>query len=101
MATLRLEWTNSSKAQFEELKRRAIEHEQYDHFRQTHNEIVITLKEMTQACEKGELLYKTRMPGGEVRHWVHGFVSVCYVVFRTEQVSWILQYRSVPESWPT
>jgi len=101
MATLRVEWTTSSKAQFDELRKRAIGNEQYDQFRQTHNEIAVALNDMTQACEKGELLYKTRMPGGEVRLWVHGFISVCYVVFRAEQVGWILKYSSVPASWPT
>jgi hypothetical protein len=100
MAALRMEWTLSSKAQFEELKKRAAATGKGEQFKQAHNEIVNTLREAASALEKGELLYRTQRPGGEVRHWICHFLSVCFVVFRDEQVGWILKYNSVPESWP-
>jgi plasmid stabilization system protein ParE len=100
MATLIIEWTRASKSQFDELRQRAIDTGNYEQFKQTHNEIVVALRDLAQAREKGELLYKTRRPGGEVRHWIHQFISVSYVVFGEEEVGWILAYRSVPESWP-
>jgi hypothetical protein len=100
MASLRMEWTATSKAQFDELRTRATSKGEYGQFAEAHNQIAVALRDPDQALEKGELLYKTRRPGGEVRHWVHRFISVCYVVFRAEQVGWILSIKSVPESWP-
>jgi hypothetical protein len=100
MAAVKMEWTRTSKSQFDELKKRAIDAGEYEQFKQAHNEIVVTLRELSQALQKGELLFNTRRPGGEVRHWIHRFISVCYVVFRNEQVGWMLAYQSVPESWP-
>jgi plasmid stabilization system protein ParE len=100
MAALRMEWTRAAKTQFEELKQRARETGNYERFRQAHNEIAAALRELEQALEKGEVQYNTRRPGGEVRHWIHRFISVRYVVFRAEQVGWILAYQSVPASWP-
>ena len=100
MPPFRMEWTRSSKSQFEALQERAIQAGRHEQFRQAHNEIVAALRDLSQALEKGELLYHTRRPGGEVRHWIHQFISVRYVVFREEQVGWIVAYQSVPESWP-
>lgn len=100
MADLKMEWTVSSQSQFEALRKRAIDSDKYDEFRTAHNEIVGVLCTVGLALEKGERLYHTRRPGGEVRHWVYRTISVCYVVFRAEQVGWILNYQSVPESWP-
>jgi hypothetical protein len=95
-----MEWTKSSKAQFEELKQRSRDADHYEQFRQAHNEITTALRDLDQALEKGEAQYSTRRPGGEVRHWIHRFISVTYVVFRAEQVGWILSYQLVPASWP-
>jgi hypothetical protein len=100
MASLKMEWTLASKAQFEELRQRAAGAGKKEQFNRVHNEIVFALQELTQALEKGELLYNTRRAGGEVRHWIHRFISVCYAVFRHEQVGWVVAYKSVPASWP-
>lgn len=89
-----------SQLQFEELRKRAMDKGRRDEFIQVHNEIVIALHDLVQAFEKGELLFRTRKAGGEVRHWVHKFISVCYVAFRREQVGLILNYQPVPSSWP-
>jgi hypothetical protein len=100
MAALRLEWTPSAKAEFEALRQRARDTGEAERFKQIHNEIVLALRDLDQALERGEREYSTRRPGGEVRHWVHHFLSVYYVVFREEQVGWIMKYQCVPESWP-
>jgi len=100
MAALRLEWTQASKAHFDALQKRAKDRGAADQFKQAHNEIVAALSDHTNAMELGEVLFKTRKPGGEVRHWVHRFLSLTYVVFRQEQIGWILRYQAVPETWP-
>jgi hypothetical protein len=100
MAGVRIEWTLASKAQFDGMRKRALDVGEQDQFKEAHNEIVVALRDLAQAAEKGELLYNTRRRGGEVRHWINCFISVCYVIFREEQVGWILAYKFVPGSWP-
>ena len=100
MPALKLMWTQSSRGQFETLRKRAIDTGKQDEFVRTHNEIVVALRDLDTALNKGEPLYHTRKPGGEVRQWGHHFILVSYVVFRQEQVGWILKYLPVPESWP-
>ena len=97
MATLRLEWTPSAKAEFEKLKKLASERGKLDSLAINHQEIVDTLTDLGNALVKGELLFTTRKPGGEVRHWVCGAISVCYVVRRDDSVGWILRYTGLGE----
>ena len=96
----KLEWLQQSKAQFEELRTRAMNAGQAETFRRLHNEIATALRDLHQALEKGEVMYKPRRPGGEVRHWVLENISVWYVVFPREQIGWILEYATTPHSWP-
>lgn len=100
MPSVKFTWTPSAKSQFEELRKRASDAGKHQQFVRVHNEIVTALRDLKMALEKGELLFATRKAGGEVRHWVHQFISVCYAVFRDEPAGWILKYRSVPDSWP-
>jgi len=100
MSALRIEWTVVSKQMFEELRKRAIAKGKHEEFARIHNEIAASLRDLDRAVEMGEPLYRTQLPGGEVRHCVHRFISVCYVVFKERRVGWVLQYRSVPENWP-
>jgi hypothetical protein len=97
---LKLFWTRLSQEQFDRLHTRAIDTGRLDEFVRTHNESVVALRDLDTALDKGEPLYHTRKPGGEVRQWCHHFISVSYVVFRQEQVGWIVKYLPVPESWP-
>src|SRR6516164_2630148 len=98
MSALKVLWTPLSKQQFDEFHRRAIDAGKEYEFVLAHNEIVAALRNLDSALEKGELLYHTRIPGGEVRQWVHQFISISYVVYRPEQVGWILKYLPLPES---
>jgi hypothetical protein len=100
MSALKMSWTLVSKQQFDEFRRRASDTGKLDEFVKAHNEIAAVLRDLDMALEKGEPLYNTRRPGGEVRQWVHQFISISYVVFRKEQVGWIVKYAPVPESWP-
>lgn len=100
MPDLKLLWTQLSKSQFDEFRQRAIAAGKLDEFIKAHNEIVAVLRDLDSALEKGEPLYHTRKPGGEVRQWVQQFIAVSYVIFREEQVGWVLKYLPVPESWP-
>jgi hypothetical protein len=100
MSTLKLMWTHLSRRQFEDLQQRAVVTGKVDEITKVHNEIVEILRDLDQASEVGEPLYNTRKPGGLVRHWVHDFIAVTYVVFRSEQVGWILKYQPIPASWP-
>lgn len=100
MPNLKLLWTRLSEPQFADLRRRATETGHVEEFIRIHNEIVVSLRDLDRALECGEPLYDTRTPGGEVRQWIHEFISVVYLVFRKEQVAWILRYQAVPASWP-
>jgi hypothetical protein len=101
MPVLKILWTRLSEPQFDDLRQRATAAAgKLDEFAKVHNEIVTALRDPEQALEKGEPLYKTRKPGGEVRQWLHKFISVSYVIFRDEQVGWIIKYQAVPASWP-
>lgn len=95
-----MEWTPVARAEFDSLKRRAMEAGVFEQFRLAHNEIALTLKDLDQALLKGEPLFHTRKPGGVARHWVCQVISVWYVVFRDEQMGWIIHYKPVPETWP-
>lgn len=100
MPLLQLTSTQTANQQFIDLRQRAAAVGQLDRFAATHNEILATLRDLDQALAKGERLYHTRKQGGEVRHWVHEFISVTYVVFPKELVGWITKYLPVPASWP-
>lgn len=93
-------WTRPAELRFEELRSRAIDTGNLPQFIHAHNELVARLRDPHQAATMGEPLYRTRLPGGEVRHWIHRFIAVTYAVFPGEQVVWIVRYQSVPESWP-
>jgi hypothetical protein len=97
---MKLVWTGASRLQFDKLRQQAAATNKLDEFIKVHNEIVMSLRDIDQAIEKGEPLYHTRKSGGEVRQWVHEFISVSYAVFRDERVAWITKYQPVPASWP-
>ena len=100
MDIIKLAWMPPAKIAFERLAKRARDAGRHDEFKLAHNEIVVALRDNDQAFAKGELLFKTRKAGGEVRHWVNRFISVCYAVFREEKAGWILKYNVVPDDWP-
>jgi hypothetical protein len=100
MSALRISWTSLSKKQFDDLHQRAISTGKLAAFTKAHNEIVTALRDSDSALAQGEPLYNTRQLGGEVRLWVHAFVSITYVVYPKEGVGWIVKYSAVPESWP-
>lgn len=100
MPLLKLAATQTANRQFLELRERAVAVGQLERFSTAHNEILASLRDLDQALEKGERLYHTRKPGGEVRQWVYQFISVTYVVFPNERVGWITKYVPVPASWP-
>jgi hypothetical protein len=94
-----MDWLPHSKAQYEKLRRRAIESGHYDEFRCLHNEVIRALCDLDQASEVGERLKDSKRPGGEVRLWVHGHISVTFALLHRERVGWILNYASSPISW--
>ncbi len=101
MSLLKMAWTPRSEAQFGEFRIRATKAGKYDEFRLTHNDIVRALRDLDQAQEKGERLFRTKKQGGEVRHWVYKHVSICYTIFPQLRVGWIVSYQPTPASWPT
>lgn len=100
MAAVKVAWLPSSKLQFEKCAQRAEDHGEFDQFKRTHNDIALALAGLDSSLAKGEVLYRTRRPGGEIHHWVHQFISVWYVIFRQEQLGWITRYQFFPETWP-
>jgi hypothetical protein len=100
MPPLRLEWTQPSKSQFEAVCQRARAGGHYADLVAAHNHMVRTLQDLTEALSQGEALYPTRLPGGEVRLWIHGFLALTYVVFRAQEVGFIVQYQTLPDTWP-
>ncbi|MCI0364560.1 MAG: hypothetical protein L0219_11785 [Phycisphaerales bacterium] len=100
MPTLRMDWTPGAKAEFEQIRKRAIAFHREAEFILTHNQMANALTDLTLALEKGEQLYQLKKPGGHVRQWLHGFIAICYALFPDEQVGWIVSYKTFPESWP-
>lgn len=100
MPAVRMDWIATSRTQFELIRQRASDAGKHEAFRQAHAAVVNSLRDLSLASQNGEKLYNTRLPGGEVRHWLCGFLSVCYVLFPAERVGWILKYSTVPASWP-
>jgi hypothetical protein len=100
MSPLRMEWTQSSRAQFEVVCRRAQAGGRYADLLVVHNHMVQAFQDLNEALSRGEVLYSTRLSGGEVRLWIHGFLSVTYVVYRSQQVAFIVQYQTMPDTWP-
>jgi hypothetical protein len=92
MPDLKIAWMPASEASFKQIRERAITAGKYSEFMQVHNEIVLILRDPNQAFEKGELLFRTRKPGGEVRLLVHDGISVCYAVYRNEMAGWVSKY---------
>ena len=64
MPSMKLEWTNLSKRQFDDLRQRAKETGHSLEFIKTHNEIVAILRDLDSATEKGDPLYHTKKTGG-------------------------------------
>jgi hypothetical protein len=100
MPSLKMVWTHLSKRQFDDVHQRAKDTGHLLEFNRTHNEIVAILRDLDRATEKGDPLYHTKKPGGMVRHFLHEFISVTYVVFADERVGWVTNYVPVPASWP-
>ena len=50
------------------------------------------------AFEKGEMLFHTKILGGEVRHWIQDCLSVCYAVYRHEQAALIFKIQYLPST---
>jgi len=100
MPPLRMEWTQASRAQFDAVCQRARAAGCYSDLLAAHNHMVRTFQDLDEALSRGEALYPTRLPGGEVRLWMHGFLAVTYVVYRAQQVGFILQYQTMPDTWP-
>jgi hypothetical protein len=100
MPALKIVWTPASNRQFGELRQRAAEKGRLDEFANTHAEIVEILSDLDQAIEKSDPLYRTKKPGGIVRHFLHKCISVIFCIFPTDLAGWIVTYRAVPASWP-
>jgi hypothetical protein len=96
----RMEWTQPSKSQFEAVCQRAQAAVRYSELLVAHNHMVRTLQDLNEALSQGEELYATHLPGGEVRLWIHGFLALTYVVFRVQEVGFIVQYQTMPDTWP-
>jgi len=96
MASVKMDWLPHSKAQYEKLRRRAIESGHHDEFRRLHNEVIRALCDLDQASEVGERLKDSKRLGGEVRLWVHGHISITFALLSRERVGWILELRLIP-----
>jgi hypothetical protein len=75
MPVLKIVWMPASEATFKALRQRPIDAGRYTDFMQAHNEVAIAVRDPELAFEKGELLYRTRKPGGEVRVWVNRMIA--------------------------
>jgi hypothetical protein len=100
MSIMKLVWKPAAEDAFKELKKRATKAGKLAELMQAHNEMVLALRDPQMAFVKGELLFKTQKPGGEVRLFVNQVISVCYAAYRDEKTGWILKYKAVPDEWP-
>lgn len=100
MSIIKLIWTPAAKVGFDELQNKAREAGKVHEFVRAHNEVVLALRDPQSAFERGELLFTTQTPSGEVRLFLYQMISVCYVVYRHEPTGLILKYKSVPDEWP-
>ena len=95
MPTMKMIWMPAAHAAFETILKQARNTDKYIEFVNAHDDVVRIVRDEILAFEKGELLYKTKKPGGEVRHLVHAGISICYAVFRDEKAGWITKYNAV------
>ena len=99
MPPYRVEWTGPAKTQFGELRRRAIIAGKHEPFRHAHREMMFDLEWQPEGT--GALCYRTRAsPPGEVRYSIREFIAITFVLWKTADRVVILEYSSVPESWP-
>ena len=95
MLDMKIVWTPPAQASFDLTRKRAIASGVYPKFMKSHNEMILILRDSDLAFEKGELMFRTRKFGGEVRVFVHGGLSVSYTVFRDEKAGWINKYSGI------
>jgi hypothetical protein len=76
---MELAWMPIAKLAFEDLRKRAGEAGKHDEFAKAHNEIVLALRDFDTAFAKGELLFRTQKPGGEVRLWVNRVIAMRFI----------------------
>lgn len=100
MTALRIVWTGSSRRQYDELQQRAANTNRLEEFANNHSQIVAILRDLDRAIEKSDPLYRTKKPGGVVRHFLHRFISVTFCVFAAEQLGWVIRYLPIPANWP-
>lgn len=100
MPPLRMGWTPAARAGYADVRRRAIGGHRFNEFAQRHNEVIVALRDLTTALQFGEPLFHTRLPGGQVRQVLRGFLSVIYAVIEPAQIGWIIRYETSPEDWP-
>lgn len=89
---MKIEWTKDSLAQFEAARSFAGKTGRSDRFTTAHNEIVPLLADPVHGAEAGELLFRTKLDGGEVRVCARHPVSVVCVMFPAKMVGWIWKY---------
>lgn len=100
MPHLRLEWMQTSRAQFEAIRTRARQAGVYNRFRAAHNGLVWTLSDLARALQAGEPLYHLAHPGAMVRQCGYDCLSVSYAVYPNECLGYILRYHTIPDTWP-
>jgi hypothetical protein len=100
MPAVKMHWADPAKKQFDALRQRAADTGHLAEFIAVHNEIIEILSDLERATAKGDPLYNTKKPGGVVRHFLQGFISVTYYIFADELVGWITKYVPIPVTWP-
>jgi len=100
MSSMKMIWLPAAEADFKRILNRAKEKGKFREFAEAHNEIVKIIRDEETAFAKGEILFNTKTPGGEVRILVRDGISICYAVFRIEKAGWILKYQTAPGIWP-
>ena len=96
MPSINMDWMSRARARYLELRDRAKRDGRLAEFDRIHGEIMDALEDLKKAEPNGERQNKTKKAGGQVRHWIHRNISVCYAVMRYQRVGWILKYESLP-----
>jgi len=68
-------------------------------FRDVNVGIIRQLRDPAKAQSLGEILYKTQLPGGEVRVWSYHGIAVTYALYVQRNVAFIIRYAVHHKRW--
>lgn len=98
-APLNVNFAPIARAQYLAARQRVQSAGRFAEFREANIEIIRALSDPVKAQSLGEVLYKTNLPGGEVRVWYSQGIAVTYALFIQQNAAFIVRYVAHDERW--